>query len=42
MICLLASMVIRRPFCLKMQHISFMICSMALGVRLDVAISSFR
>ena len=39
---LLASMVIRRPLCLNMRYISFLICSMSLGVALDMASPSSR
>ena len=39
-ICLLASMVMRRPLCLNMRHISFLVCSVIFGVAFDIDASS--
>ena len=41
-ICLLASMVMRRQLLLKMRHISFLIFSVTLGVALVMASPSSR
>ena len=41
-ICLLASMVMRRPLLLKMRHISFLMFSVSLGVVLVMASLSSR
>ena len=41
-ICLLASMVMRRPLLLKMRHVSFLMFSVSLGVALVMASPSSR
>ena len=41
-ICLLASMVMRRPLLLTMRHISFLMLSVSLGVALVMASPSSR